>query len=210
MLPFQNTVVFRFTRPTAERATGVQLPPQANVRLTVRIDIEDRSFHCETKRNGGAEHHFRSHTSTLSGDGAAGFVFAPAPDRQLRVTTSGGQYHPQPEWSENIPHPVEQSRGMTGSGDAYSPGWFEVPMPKGADISLVVSAELQDRAATDPGGRVCAPADEGSFFRRDCSCRAPVFGERGEGETVVAGYHGFLDGDADTFICARGFTQRVL
>lgn len=205
MLPLQNTVVFRFTRPTAEQATGVQLPPQANVRLTVRIDIEDRSFHCETKRNGGAEHHFRSHTSTLSGDDVAGFVFAPAPDRQLRVTTSGGQYHPQPEWSENIPHPVEQSRGMTGSGDAYSPGWFEVPMPKGADVSLVVSAELQECAATDPGAELCAPADDGSFSARLVRAARQFLVRRGEGETVVAGYPWFLDWGRDTFICARGF-----
>jgi hypothetical protein len=70
-----------------------------------------------------------------------GFAFTPAPDRQLRVFADCGEYHPQPEWCEDIPHPVEQSRGQTGSGDAYSPGWFELPLPKGASVTLVATAE---------------------------------------------------------------------
>ena len=140
MLEEPNTTVFHFSRPSAELATGKQLPADADVRLTVRVDIEDRNFHWETKRNGGAEHHFASNTGTLGekADGTspavkAGFVFPPARDRQLRVFTLHGLYHPQPEWCENIPHPVEASRGQTGSGDAYSPGWFELPLPKGAE-----------------------------------------------------------------------------
>ena len=72
---------------------------------------------------------------TLQNAPTNGFAFTPAPDRQLRVFADAGEYHPQPEWCENIPHPVEQSRGQTGSGDAYSPGWFEMPLPKGDEWS---------------------------------------------------------------------------
>ena len=57
------------------------------------------------------------------------------------VLADGGEYHPQPEWCENIPHPVEQTRGQTASGDAYSPGWFELPLPKGAAVNLTITAE---------------------------------------------------------------------
>ena len=70
----------------------------------------------------------RSDTETT-----VGFAFTPAPDRQLRVFADAGDYHPQPEWCENIPHPVEQTRGQIGSGDAYSPGWFEIPLAKGRE-----------------------------------------------------------------------------
>jgi starch synthase (maltosyl-transferring) len=105
----------------------------------VRVDIEDRNFHWETKRNDGADSHFSTNTHTL--DSKAGFAFTPAPDRQLRVFADAGLYHPQPEWCENIPHPVEQSRGQTGSGDAYSPGWFEISLTKGACIGLALTAE---------------------------------------------------------------------
>ena len=146
MLEGKNTTVFQFSRPTAERAAGRQLPADADVRLTVRFDIEDRNFHWETKRNGGADHHFSTNTHEIRNPKSEirnyiGFAFTPAPDRQLRVFADSGEYHPQPEWCENIPHPVEQSRGQTGSGDAYSPGWFEIPLPKGANVMLVATAE---------------------------------------------------------------------
>jgi starch synthase (maltosyl-transferring) len=120
MIEGKNTTLFQFSRPTAKRAQGKQLPDEADVRLTVRLDIEDRNFHSETKRNGGADFHFSSNTHTL--DKKTGFAFTPTTDRQLHAFASSGEYHPQPEWCENIPHPVEQTRGQTASGDAYSPG----------------------------------------------------------------------------------------
>jgi glycogen debranching enzyme/glycosidase len=156
MLEDKNTTVLRFSRPDAERATGKQLPADTDVRLTVRFDIEDRNFHWETKRNGGADYHFSTNTHKLpdpgskSQDPICGFAFTPAPDRQLRVYADSGEYHPQPEWCENIPHPVEQSRGQTGSGDAYSPGWFELPLPKGTSVTLVATAETADTFSLTP------------------------------------------------------------
>jgi hypothetical protein len=48
-------------RPKNPR-TENNCPPGADVRLTVRCDIEDRNFHSETKRNGGADFHFSSNT----------------------------------------------------------------------------------------------------------------------------------------------------
>ena len=145
MLENRNTTLLQFSRPTAAQASGKQLPAQADVRLTVRVDIEDRGFHSETRHNGGAEHHFASHTRTLPAAGQnPGFTFTPAADRHLRVYTSSGEYHPSPEWCLGVPHPVERSRGQEGSGDAYSPGWFELPLPKGAAVHLVVTADPEN------------------------------------------------------------------
>src|SRR3954469_8614246 len=137
MIGSHNTNVFGFTRPSAALAVGKQLPANADVRLTVRVDIEDRNFHWETKRNGGAEYHFNSNVRTLTNEAVpvpnpadgpvekprlaeefdesrpltkTGFAFTPASDRQLRIWSEKGVYHPQPEWCDNIPHPIEQSR----------------------------------------------------------------------------------------------------
>ena len=115
---------FRFSRPTAARATGKQLPDDADVRLTVRVDIEDRSFHAETKRNGGADYHFSTNTHPLEIREASkpetrnliGFAFTPANDRQLRVFADAGEYHPQPEWSENIRTPWNRRAGRSAAG----------------------------------------------------------------------------------------------
>lgn len=214
MLPEKNSTVFRFSRPSATQARGKQLPTDADVRLTVRLDIEDRSFHCETKRNSGAEYHFASNTRAIRLPGAAkrGFEFTPAPDRVLRVYSDAGTYHEQPEWCEIIPHPVEQSRGQMGSGDAYSPGWFELPLIKGGCVTLVVNAEKEDPKSEDlptstHGFRRAAGAAAPDHETLEAALLRAVQAfvvKRGEGRTVIAGYPWFLDWGRDTFICARG------
>jgi predicted glycogen debranching enzyme len=233
MVEGKNTTVLHFSRPAEKRAHGKQLPVGADVRLTVRFDIEDRNFHCETRRNGGADYHFSTHTRTLSGVGRVtpcapqskeserhawsdaprpeiGFVFTPAPDRQLHVFAGGGEYHPQPEWCENIAHPVEQSRGQAGSGDAYSPGWFELPLPKGASVALVVTAEQEE---TPSFGVPSHPLRDGSdrpkpesqaFESRLIRAAKQFVVRRDGGITVIAGYPWFLDWGRDSLICARG------
>jgi predicted glycogen debranching enzyme len=226
MLDGQNATVFQFHRPLvaeispsgaeASRREAPELsllkplPADADVRLTVRIDIEDRNFHWETKRNGGADYHFSTHTHPLpatTGDGRCGFAFTPAADRQLRVFADSGQYHPQPEWSENLPHPVEQSRGQPGSGDAFSPGWFEIPLTEGSTATLSVTAEpVAKEGRLAPAGGSAAlstAADSGFAAQLKQAIRAFVV-QRGEGKTVIAGYPWFLDWGRDTFICARG------
>ena len=209
MVEGENTTVFQFSRPTEKHAHGKQLPAEADVRLTVRFDIEDRNFHWETKRNGGADFHFASNTHPLQtpdpkSKTSNGFAFTPAADRQLRVFADGGEYHPQPEWCENIPHPVEQSRGQTGSGDAYSPGWFELPLPKGASITLVATAET-DSFGVPPSGGNNRLKPELQTFDAQLICAAQQFVvRRSEGKTVIAGYPWFLNWGRDTLICARG------
>jgi predicted glycogen debranching enzyme len=198
MLEGKNTVVFQFSRPTERLARGKQLPADADVRLTVRFDIEDRNFHSETKRNGGADFHFSSNTHAL--DKKTGFAFTPATDRQLQVFSDTGEYHPQPEWCENIPHPVEQTRGQVGSGDAYSPGWFEIPLAKGTNAILTATADSNPpslkRIKVEPG-----KTDFTTQLER--AARQFVI-RRDKGKTVIAGYPWFLDWGRDSLICARG------
>ncbi len=215
MLEGRNTTVFHFSRPSASQAIGKQLPADADVRLTVRLDIEDRNFHWETKRNGGADHHFSTNLHALdSAPGAKpkpGFSFTPAADRLLRVFSDSGEYYPQPEWSENLPHPVEQSRGQVGTGDAFSPGWFDLPLPKGASTLLVVTAETTDpdkdeleSSNSRVGTNRAAFAEDDAFGQQLLRAARSFVVQRDSGKTVIAGYPWFLDWGRDTFICARG------
>ncbi len=200
MIADQNTVVFQFSRPSEKLAQGKQLPADADVRLTVRVDIEDRNFHCETKRNDGANFHFSSNTRLL--ENKPGFAFTPAGDRQLQVFADSGKYHPQPEWCENIPHPVEQTRGQTGSGDAYSPGWFELPLAKGKSVELIATAETAEikipTRKAKGGNSKNDFADQLEFAAKQFVVRRDDF------KTVIAGYPWFLDWGRDSLICARG------
>jgi predicted glycogen debranching enzyme len=206
MLEGKNTVLFQFFRPAAAHATGKQLPANADVSLTIRFDIEDRNFHQETKHNGGADYHFSNNTHLLdatSDERRIGFAFTPEKDRQLRIFADSGEFHPQPEWCENIPHPVEASRGQVPSGDAYSPGWFEIPLPKGANATLAVTAELNP-ADYFPAQQPGSASPDNSFDARLSRAARQFVVRRDEGKTVIAGYPWFLDWGRDSLICARG------
>ena len=208
-----NTILFTFVRKPGTRSAD--LPPQFDVRLTVRADIEDRNFHSETHRNGGAEFHFNRYCRELPD--RPGFVFAPAPDRQLHAFSSAGVYHPQPEWCQNIPHPVEQSRGQVPSGDAYSPGWFDLPLTLGKSVSVVLSADIPPpswdlaaasfahcRAAGSLALRQAGFPEDDAFGRQLTLAARAFVVRRGAGRTIIAGYPWFLDWGRDSLIGARG------
>ena len=209
MVAGKNTTVFHFSRPTGKPARGKPLPANADVRLTVRVDIEDRNFHSETKRNAGADFHFASNTHVLPQQPTpndplrkTGFAFTPAPDRHWWVMADTGNYHSQPEWCENIAHPIEQTRGQTGSGDAYSPGWFEVPLAKGSVATLTLTAETEE---VKKGKRKDESENAATDFAGQLERAAKQFvARRDDGKTVIAGYPWFLDWGRDSLICARG------
>ncbi len=203
MLPGRNATVLRFSRgpATGRRA----LPGASRVSLTVRLDLEDRPFHEETVRSEALDGWFTAATSALPD--RAGFRFQLALDRGLRAWCEGGVYHPGPEWCLGVAHPVEASRGMTAQGDAWSPGWFELPLAAGASLTLTVTAE----PVAGPEGAVPALAappmrcpEEDTFGRQLETACAAFLVRRGEGLTVIAGYPWFLDWGRDTLIAARG------
>lgn len=228
MLEGENTTVLAFSRPPAQDADsrlGAPLPPECDVRLTVRVDVEDRNFHWETKLNGGAEYHFSANTRPVSVRPAAsgtqphfdGFRFTPAPERGLTVHATVGEYHEAPEWCRDLPHPVEASRGMEGAGDAYSPGWFEIPLPAGGSSQVVVAspaapapevlenfvrcrltAAAPPRPTDDPFVSALRRASAAFLVRRD------------DARTVIAGYPWFLDWGRDSLIAARGLVAAGL
>jgi predicted glycogen debranching enzyme len=184
----------------------------------VRVDLEDRNFHWETRLNPSSESHFIEatrvvHKTPVDGKPAGameGFSFQPDPSRGLKVSVSEGHFHPAVEWCRDIPHPVESSRGMSGSGDAYSPGWFEIALNPGDSSIITVSAEASDISDEEVSG----------FIQRrqglsECTTDCPwelllrrAIGSfvvrRADSVTVIAGYPWFLDWGRDSLIAARG------
>ena len=222
MLDGKNTTVFQFNRPATARHDsrfGRPLPPSCDVRLVVRVDVEDRNFHWETRLNPETEEHFIRATRNLHrpADGPSpagepsGFAFEPDPSRGLRVAVSRGRFHPAVEWCRDIPHPVEASRGMSGSGDAYSPGWFEVPLSPGDSSTITVSAESSEVTEAEVSGfiqrRQEASASAGVPCPWETLLRRAIGSfmvRRGDSMTVIAGYPWFLDWGRDSLIAARG------
>ena len=234
MVEDQNTVVIRcermaskdvpieeiealYGRSNAERFKAVvpDLIDRIPVSLTLRVDIEDRSFHSETKRNSGSDHHFMEHTKTLSE--GVGYVFQPATDRRLLVQSDFGEFTAEPEWCLGIPHVVEGSRGQEGSGDAFSPGWFELSLKGGEPGHFVVSSEpdcslseattgcFERRQHRMQGLIQKAGISSGDHFGAQLVKAVSAYVvSRDDGKTVIAGYPWFLDWGRDSLICARG------
>ncbi|MDB6036995.1 MAG: glgE2, partial [Verrucomicrobiales bacterium] len=215
MLQFENTTVLRFRYLDDPPPGAAALPIDKAVHLVIRVDIEDRNFHFETKHNGGADFHFSTHCQSM--DERPGFRFTPAANRALQVYASVGQYHPQPEWCDGIAHPVEVTRGQIGSGDAFSPGWFELPIQCGQSVTLISTAEIErpssvkidgfeaqrsrfDRAVVNAAN---LPADD-HFGRQLARASQDFVVRRHSFKTVIAGYPWFLDWGRDSLICARG------
>jgi starch synthase (maltosyl-transferring) len=197
MLHEKNTTVFSLRLLDTSK-------PGTTVRITARVDLEDRNFHSQTEHNGGADFHFNSNAHALPN--RAGFEFRPSGDRRVRVSADKGAYHPSPEWSHHLPHPVEQTRGQVGAGDAFSPGWFDLPLEREVPVYLVIDAETSD---SDPkqisvfaAAKSCDLAD--SFGKQLALATRAFVVRRDEFKTVIAGYPWFLDWGRDSLICARG------
>jgi glycogen debranching enzyme len=193
----QNAVALRWSRP-ANAGEDTDLPSRHSVRVTVRLDLEDRSFHGETRLDAGLEGHFQAVTTVL--DDRTGFRFAPAVGRQLEAWADSGAYHAQPEACRGIPHPIEGSRGLAASGDAWSPGWFDLPLPPGSEVRMMVNAEAeipQEVPSFQPAGALDVPGR----LRRAMQA---FLARRDDGLTVIAGYPWFLDWGRDTLIVCRG------
>ena len=178
--------------------------PSVVAEITVRFDLEDRSFHGETHLDDSTVDHFRRATSHL--ENGVGFEFQPHPDRRLEARADCGEYYAEEEICRNIPHPIESSRGQTAQGDAYSPGWFTLPVSntKMAHLAIVVNEPMLDvneRTATS----FRSPENE-IPPRLDYLCeRMNTFiVRRGRGKTIIAGYPWFLDWGRDTLIAVRG------
>jgi len=214
MLAERNAVVLRFSRPSGPPTWGHELESDRDVRLSVRLDLEDRGYHGETARSDAADRHFVEHTIPFpTGDG---FAFTPSQDRHLRVRAEG-TFHREPEWCLGIGHPVEASRGMTASGDAWSPGWFDLPLPRDGAATIVAHAEAEDPSPADVAGMRAARGarvdtalthagfDASDTFARQLAAAAQAYLVRRDGgRTVIAGYPWFLDWGRDSLICARG------
>jgi predicted glycogen debranching enzyme len=207
MLPDRNALRLVFTRVAAGEAPD-RMPDATAVRLILRPDIEDRSFHETTKAFTGPEHRFRQAVAPTP----EGFVFRPDPGRCLRMELTGGRFHLEPEWQYMVFRAQEAERGLDPHSDLFSPGYFEVALTGGqtvealaevapAGAASISAAEVKPRPA--PAGGSPEPAGCPPLEILESALDAYVV-RRGELKTVIAGYPWFLDWGRDSLIFVRG------
>lgn len=169
-------------------------------RLILRVDMEDRGFHTETSLDDGLLASFRSRLSSDHN----GFTFQSSIG-PCAVHLTGGKFHPGEESLKGIVHPLEQTRGMKGSGDAWSPGWFSAELGESGPVELTIDAESVAQDVCQfwdlPDNAVCVRRTLPSILHSGVDA---FLVRRGDGISVIAGYPWFLDWGRDTLIAGRG------
>jgi predicted glycogen debranching enzyme len=196
----KNALRITFQRETAAGQSD-RLADERPVRLILRPDVEDRSFHDLTKAYTGPESRWPGAVTAFDD----GFRFAPDPSRALAVRLPGGVFQPEPEWHYMVHRPLEAQRGMDPDSDLFSPGYFSIPLSGGQRVRLEARANADVLSDTAEIGPVPAnpPAPQPMPVLLGRSLARFVV-RRDRHRTVIAGYPWFLDWGRDTLIVVRG------
>lgn len=127
------------TRENAPQGEAGFLADDDAVTVIVRPDIEWRSFHHKTKAFTGPE---KAWPAAIAPE-ENGFLFRPASDVALTLRSTGAQFHHEPEWTYMVEHPEDQERGLDGSSDLFSPGWFSLTLT-GATTAALTAANREE------------------------------------------------------------------
>jgi len=203
LIPGENAVRLTLHRYAAEGQER-RLNDRQPVRLLIRADLEDRSFHNCTKASAGPERIWPGKIEA----GPRNFSFRPAEDRILQLTSSKGHFVRSDEWKYMVWQKNEASRGLDPNTDLYSPGYFELNLS--GDESAVIIGQVM----TSPQETRIMPV-QGQGIKREFIVWSPIESalrdslaqfivKRNELKTVIAGYPWFLDWGRDTLIAARG------
>jgi starch synthase (maltosyl-transferring) len=193
-----NLVIMRHVHGEALKATD-------EVSVILRPDIEWRSFHESTKAYTGPEKAWPAAIHSQQ----KGFTFSPASHETLAMEVTQGHFTHEPAWLYQVPHPDEAERGLDGTGDLFSPGWFGLPL-KGGEVSTL-SAWRHDewtlssaQAASHGAAEKPAISREMPLVEGVADALSLYVVRRDALSTVIAGYPWFLDWGRDTLIALRG------
>ncbi|MBW1892592.1 MAG: glycogen debranching enzyme N-terminal domain-containing protein [Deltaproteobacteria bacterium] len=202
-----NAVRVTFSR-FFSKASSAHLPDHKPVRLIMRPDIEDRSFHETTKAYQGSEHMWPG--AIVADDD--GFIFSPSDDRHLHIAVKPGQFVSEPEWQYMVSRSIDKERNLDPDSDLFSPGYF-LSFIKGGDTA-VLTAEVCNKPGIAKSSNAqfssgSLPDDDRKYdYLRPDKAMSFAMGRfvvRRDGlKTVIAGYPWFLDWGRDSIIFARG------
>ena len=117
----RDAVQLVFERCPAIREQG-RLPDTELIDIILRPDIENRSFHANTKAYQGLEQTWPSAVTP----GEEGFTFRPDDLHILDIHQEKGAFVYEPEWHYMVHRSEDASRGFDAQGDLFSPGYFKI------------------------------------------------------------------------------------
>ncbi len=211
MVPDKNAmalVAYRSPGSISGSKKADHLADSNPVRLILRPDIEDRSFHDTTKAFTGPEQAFPSALTP----GEQKFEFTPATQRCLEMTVLRGTFVLEPEWHYMVHRSLEAERGLDPDSDLFSPGYFATLLAGGEHELLTAGISEPEAVPADFSSALVQWASQpDTSIRREASLTTALTAaldqfvvKRGSNFSVVAGYPWFLDWGRDTLIAVRG------
>ncbi|MCK5542023.1 MAG: glycogen debranching enzyme N-terminal domain-containing protein [Desulfobacterales bacterium] len=202
-----NSVKLLIVRNKANNDKHV-LSDKKFISLTIRPDIEDRSFHETVKAWKGPEHNIINAVKNFEN----GFVFEPDINRKLYIEVSSGFFKIEPEWQYNVHYPFEAQRGLDSNSDIFSPGYFSVQLSGNETINISACAFTSDDNPKDiiENDKNLNIEESGSKFSfKDAVYKTlDAFIVNRDGKnSVIAGFPWFLDWGRDSLIFCRALIE---
>lgn len=130
----------------------------------------------------------------------------------LHLSSDAVSVAPTGHWYRNFEYAIEIERGFDHSEDLFQPCVFDFDLASTA--VLIASTEIRDAdqmaefesREVDRRKGLVAGLDNEPFRRRLALAADQFIVRRGEGRTVIAGYHWFSDWGRDTMIALPGLT----
>ncbi|MBU1044931.1 MAG: glycogen debranching enzyme N-terminal domain-containing protein [Candidatus Omnitrophica bacterium] len=224
LLEKENRFIINYKVVSA--TSGVQ-----NITLFSRPDLNMRNHHETVKHWPGAVQHWDSKQDIYG----RGFRVYPLDDNWkhwyqgfdgINMITTTGNYSRASEWHYS-PDPIEGERGQDAVCDAYSPGFFTIPLSavEGKSGSIVFSCvdaltPYKDNFSEEESEilikkevnllrqrleNVKNPEARKDIFVQEMVAGVwPFVAKRDQFYTVIAGYPWFSDWGRDTFLCYEG------
>ncbi|RJP83451.1 MAG: glycogen debranching protein [Desulfobacteraceae bacterium] len=204
MIRDENEICFTFLRNPANGLPD-NLADDRMVRLIIRPDIEDRSFHDVTKAYLGPEHRWPSSVTAQEN----GFLFSPDPGRVLQVQAFPGKFSLEPEWRYMVHRARDRERGHDPDSDLYSPGYFTIELVGGQSAALTARHQplLREKpvARSPVSGKIRKDEHRSLDLLTAMTLSLEHYIVKREShQSVIAGYPWFLDWGRDALIFARG------
>jgi predicted glycogen debranching enzyme len=116
------------------------------------------------------------------------------------------------EWYRNFEFARERERGLDFREDLFHPCTLVRDLRAGGRFTVIASTEAHSIAEADGWRAARAPEkanDEPPFVRQLKRAADQFLVRRGQGSTVIAGYHWFADWGRDTMIALPGLTLAI-
>lgn len=177
----------------------------SNMVLRVRPMLSGRDYHATHHENTGLQSQATIHEGQVTWQPYVGLPSVHA--------FHNGQYQHAPDWYRDLQYRIELERGLDAVEDWWSPGEWQFPLVPGTAAELVLTTEdlpsvgvgqimIEERRRREGVQEVVPTGDR--LTRRLWTATSAYLVQRGDRQTVIAGYPWFADWGRDTFIALPG------